>query len=218
MVRTDAHRPAEVLTKRHQRRELLADAFEFLGVLTVAVFADLEFFLIHVVARIDPDFFHPLRGFERGVGFEMDVRHHRHLAARRAHLAGDVFQVRGVNFRLRGDPHDFATGLRQTQHLRDAGRGIACVGSDHRLHADRVVAADPDISHHHLAGDPAGVLEQVRAVAQGCGRIHFCSGYKREIPPRQRLRSPAKIPRPPADRVQKSPSWPIPTPRCSGIP
>ena len=173
MVRADAHRPAKVLAQHDKRREFLADALQLFGVLRVAVFADFEFFLIDVISWIHPDFFHPLGGFERGVGLEMNIGDEWHLAASGTHFAGNVFQVRRVNSRLRGDADDFAAGLSESEHFGDAGRRVAGVGSDHRLHTDRVMGTDTDISDHHLAGQTAGVVEQVWTIAQGSGRSHF---------------------------------------------
>jgi hypothetical protein len=158
VIGADPHRATKVLAKVDQGRELLADALQLRLVLDVAVLSDLELLFVGVVAGVHPDFFHPLGGFEGGVRLEMDVRHQRHLAAGGAHLAGDVLQIRRINLLLRRDPDNFATGIRECQDLRDTGGRVAGVGSDHRLHADRVVAADADVSDPHLAGGSAVVV------------------------------------------------------------
>jgi hypothetical protein len=88
--------------------------------------------------------------------------------------------------RLGGDPHNFAASLGECEHLGDAGRRVAGVGGDHRLHADRIQATEADISDLHLAGQTALIMEQVRAVAQGRGWIHCWGSYKPEIRLRQR--------------------------------
>ena len=159
MVGSDAHGAAEIFAEFDQRGEFGTDTVEFLLILGVGVLADFEFFLIGVVAGIDADFFHPFGSFESGVRLEMDVSDERHLAACGAHLAGDVFQIRGVDFRLCGDSHHFAAGVCEAEDFRDAGGGVAGVRGDHRLHADRVMRAYADVSDHHLAGDSAGVVQ-----------------------------------------------------------
>ena len=164
VVRADPHRAAEILAKQDERCELLAYPFQLRLVLVVRVFADLEFLLVSIVAGVHADFLHPFRGLHGGVGFEMNVGDQRHVATGGADFAGDVLKVGGINFRLRGDPHDFTTRLRQIQNLADAGRRIAGVGGDHRLHADRVFPADADISDHDLTRQPPGILKEIGAV------------------------------------------------------
>ena len=173
VVGADAHGAAAVLAEADERDELVADAFELRRVLAVRIFADLEFFLIDEIARVDADFFHPFGGFESGVRFEMDVCDERHVAAGGADFAGDVFEVGGVEFRLGGDADDFAPRVRQGEHLGDAGVGVAGVRGDHRLQADGVSAAHADVADLHLAGEAALVVEEVRAVGQARGRVHF---------------------------------------------
>ena len=166
MVGADPHGAAEILAQQDQRGELLADALEFLVVLGIAVFADGELFLIGVIAGVDADFFDPFGGFEGGVGFEMDVGDERDVAAGGTDFAGDVLEIGGVGLGLGGDADDFAADLRQAQDFGDASRGVAGVGGDHRLHADRVRGAHGDVAHPHLAGRPAGVGEKVGAIGQ----------------------------------------------------
>ena len=173
MVRADPHGAAQVPAHPHQRSEFLADPVEFLGILRVAVFANFEFLFVGIVAGIHTDFFNPLRGFKSGVGFEMNVGDERHIAACGADLSGDVFEVRGVNLRLCGDAHDFASGICKRQNLGDAGGGVACVRGDHRLYAHRMTGTHADVTHHDLAGEASGVMQEVRAVSQSCGGCHL---------------------------------------------
>lgn len=159
VVRTDAHGAAEILAECHQWNELVADFFQLGFVLVVGVFADFEFLLIDVVAGIDADFFDPLGGFHGGIRFEMDVGNEGNVASGGADFSGDVFEIGGVDLGLCGDADDFATGLCKRQDFRDTGRGVAGVRGDHRLHADGVFPADPDISDHDFTGFPPRVAE-----------------------------------------------------------
>ena len=186
VVGADAHHPTTILAKLHQRRKFLANAFEFLLILSIGVLADFELLLVGVVSRVHADFLDPLGGFERGIRLEVNVGHQRHFATGGADFACDVFEVCGVDPRLGGDPHNFAASLGECEHLGDAGGRVAGVGGDHRLHADRIQATEADISDLHLAGQTALIMEQVRAVAQGRGWIHCWGSYKPEIRLRQR--------------------------------
>ena len=166
VIGADSHRATEVLAELHQWHELLADALQFLGILGVAVFADFEFLLVGVVARIHADFLDPLGSLHRGVRLEMDIRHQRHAAARSPDLANDVFQIRGVNFGLCGDADDLTPGGIQLEHFFHAGRGVASVRGDHRLDADRIAAADAHTTDRHFAGFATGIAQKGWAVAQ----------------------------------------------------
>lgn len=170
MVGADPHGAAEIFAKMDKRHKLLADALELGLVLAVGIFADFEFLFIDVVAGIDTDFLHPFRRLHGCVRFEMDIGNERHMTARGANFAGDVFEVCGVDFCLGGDAHDFASGIGQGQDLGDAGRGVAGVGSDHRLHPYRVVSPNAHISDPDLAGDSSREIQQIGAVLE-CGVV-----------------------------------------------
>jgi len=74
VVCSDAHRDAELFAQMSRAARtpsrIRSSSSAYCG---VGVFADGELLFVSVVAGIDADFFDPLRGFERGVGFEMNV-------------------------------------------------------------------------------------------------------------------------------------------------
>ena len=84
VVGSDAHRNAAFAAQPDERSEPLANPLQLRRILLIGVFDDFELLGVGVVARIDPDLLDPLRGFERGLRFEMDVRDDRHIAAARA--------------------------------------------------------------------------------------------------------------------------------------
>ena len=84
----------------------------------------------------------------------------------------DVFKIGGVTSRLGGDPDDLTTRLDQPDALLDAGLGVEGVRGQHRLHADRVVAADRDLSHRHHAGAMALVAVGISTVVERGGIGH----------------------------------------------
>ena len=108
MVRPDAHVNAALLAKVDKLRKSLANPAQLSGVLLVRVFANDEFLRIRIVAGIDAHFFHPLRGFHRGFGFEMNVCDDRYIAASVTQTFHDIFEIARVFYCWRGDPHNFA--------------------------------------------------------------------------------------------------------------
>lgn len=173
MVGADAHGAAMVLATLDERSEFGADAVEFLVILRVAVVTHLEFFLIDEVAWVDADFIDPLDGFEGGIRFEVDIGDEWDVAVGGANVAGDMFEVGGVDFGLGGEANDFAAGLGEGEDFGDAGVGISGVRGDHRLHPDGVVGAEADVTHPHFAGRAAGVAKEVGAVGQLVGVGHL---------------------------------------------
>ena len=166
MVGADAHGSAEFLAELYQRGEVLADAVELFGVLLIRILADGEFFRIGKVTWIDADFFHPLGGFECGVGFEMDIGDERDVTSGSADTIADVFQILRILFGLCGDTCDFTTCLGESENLFDASLCITGVGGDHRLHTDRVITANADVAHHDFASCPARVGEVILTVME----------------------------------------------------
>ena len=55
------------------------NTFEFLPVLGIAVFTGMKFFPVGIIARIYPDFFDMFRGFHRGLGSKVNIRHQWNL-------------------------------------------------------------------------------------------------------------------------------------------
>ena len=63
------------------------------------------------------------------------------------------FREHGSVLRLgHGDTHDLAPGLLESVDLGDRGLDIVGVGRGHRLHPDRVVAADHFVADANFAG------------------------------------------------------------------
>ena len=96
------------LAQPNQGREAFPNPLQFGGVLFIRVFDDLELLRVGVIPRVDPNFFDPLRRLHGGFRFEMNVGHDRHVAAAAAQTAHDMFQIRRVLDRRRGDSHDLA--------------------------------------------------------------------------------------------------------------
>ena len=74
--------------------------------------------------------------------------------------ADDVLQIGRVFHRRRGDAHDLATDLGQLDRLGDRRFGVHRVAGDHRLDANRIRSADADLADHHLAREPALIVEK----------------------------------------------------------
>ena len=165
VICANAHGDSARLAQLDKRRKPLADPIQLRRVLFVGVFADLEFFRVGVVARIDAHFLHPFCRFHRCVGLEMDVGDDRHIAAALAQTFDDVLEIARILHRRRGDADDLAAGVRQLHRLLDRRLGVHRVAGDHRLDANRIVSADADVSNLHLARGAAMVLKRITAIA-----------------------------------------------------
>ena len=117
----------------------------------IGVLDDLEFLRVGVITRIDPDFVDPFGRFHRRLGLEMNVGNDRHVAAALAQTARDMLQVRCVFHRRRGDADYLAASRGQFHRLRDGRFRVHGVAGDHRLHANRIFAANPDPPDLYLA-------------------------------------------------------------------
>ena len=96
---------------------------------------------------------HPHRGATRINGgedvfrLEVDVGDYRDLA-----LARDLSECVGILLSRAGHPDDVATGRGQFGDLLQRRVDVMGLGGAHRLHRDREVTADADITHHQLTG------------------------------------------------------------------
>ena len=131
VVRPDAHGGAAGLGLFHERPEFLLDPGEFLGVLFVGVFADLELLLVGVIPGIDEDLLDPLHRLHRGVGFEMDVGDEGHVAPLSTDPRDDVFKICRDLAGLGGDPDNLTTGRDEVHRFLHAVVGLARVARQH---------------------------------------------------------------------------------------
>src|SRR5262249_4675840 len=152
VVGADAQRAAELLAAAHERAEALGNALDLRGPLRVAVLAHGELLLVGEVPGVDPHLLDVLGGEQRRLGREVDVRDERDVEAAPRHLRADRRQVLRLAQRGHGETHDLAARRDEARDLRDAALGIERVGRQHRLHADRPIAADDDVADPHLAG------------------------------------------------------------------
>ena len=74
MIRSDPHGTTEFLATQNKRGKGIVQAFQFLYVLGVAVFADLEFLSVGIVARVDPDFIDVFHCFNGCLGKKVNIR------------------------------------------------------------------------------------------------------------------------------------------------
>ena len=163
VVRADAHRDAALFAKIHERRELFSNAPDLGGVFLVGVFANVKFFRVGEIARVDANFFNPLGGFQGGFGLEMDVCDEWDIAASFQKSGADAFQIARVFHGRSGDAHDFAAGFDESEGFANARVGIHRVAGEHRLNPNRIFPADggaPGLNPAGLAA--AGVVVELR--------------------------------------------------------
>ena len=160
----DAHGNPAFLAKIDKWRKALANPIQLRGVLLIGVFADDEFLGVGVVARVNPHLLDPFRSFDRRFRFEMDVGDNRHIAAALAQTLRDILKVARVFHCGCGDSNDLTACIRELDRLLDRRLGVHRVTRDHRLHTDRVVTADADVTHLHLARLAAVINKWIFAV------------------------------------------------------
>ena len=114
-----------------------------------------------VIARIDAHLVDILRGNGGHLGQEVDVGHDGRIEALVAQTADDAGKVLALAPPLCRKAHDLSPGAVDPFDLRHAGFGIVGVGVGHRLHGDRVPAADHDPPDAHLATRAATVFRKI---------------------------------------------------------
>ena len=108
MVRSDPHGAPEFLATQNKRGKGFVQSFQFLLVLEVAVLADLEFFSVGIVARVDTDFLDVLGRFHGGFRKKVNVRNQGKIEARLAYFPRDWSQGFGSPDARRGYAYDLA--------------------------------------------------------------------------------------------------------------
>ncbi len=81
MLRSDPHGTAEFPATQNKRRKGFVQAFQFLDVLRVAVFANLKFLSVGIVPRVDPDFVDVFHCFHGGLGKKVNIRNQGKIEA-----------------------------------------------------------------------------------------------------------------------------------------
>ena len=164
MICANAHCDSARLAQLDKRRKPLTDAIQLSRVLFVTVFADDEFFRICVVAWIDAHLFHPFGRLHRCIGLEMDVGDDRHIAAALAQTLYDVLKIARIFHRRRRNSNNFAARLCQLYGFLDRRLRVHRVAGNHRLHTNRIVAADSDVTHLHLARFTPVITKRINAI------------------------------------------------------
>ena len=116
----------------------------------------------------------------------MNVGHDRHVAAAFTQTAHDMLQVGCVFHGRRRDAHDLATRLRQLHRLRDGSLRVHRVAGNHRLHANRIVAADANVAQRVTSRETRRLIgKRIRAVIH-CLRLDLALPFRNKAP-RSRL-------------------------------
>ena len=98
----------------------------------------------------------------------MNIRHNRHVAPRSSQTGHDILQIGRIFDRRRGNSHHLATHRHQVERLLDRGLGIHRVAGNHRLHPDRIRAANAHFPDHHIPRRTANRM----SCGMGKGKIH----------------------------------------------
>ena len=114
-----------------------------------------------IVARVDTHLIDRI-GCDRGyLGYEMNVGNDGCRVAILAHLGHDIGQRLALALTLRCEAHNGCSGIGYALHLRHALRNIGSSGVCHRLHCNRVRAANHGRSNSYLATLSANIFCQL---------------------------------------------------------
>ena len=130
-----------------------------------------------VIARVDAHLVDILRGNGGHLGQEVDVGHDGRIEALVAQTADDAGKVLALAPPLCRKAHDLSPGAVDPFDLRHAGFGIVGVGVGHRLHGDRVPAADHDPPDAHLATRAATVFRKIHLVCDCDAKIKIIRDF-----------------------------------------
>ena len=130
-----------------------------------------------VIARVDAHLVDILRGNGGHLGQEVDVGHDGRIEALVAQAADDAGKVLALAPPLCRKAHDLSPGAVDPFDLRHAGFGIVGVGVGHRLHGDRVPAADHDPPDAHLATRAATVFRKIHLVCDCDAKIKIIRDF-----------------------------------------
>src|SRR5581483_960598 len=133
------------------RCEAFLDAAELGRVFLLGVLTNAELTRIGIVAGIDAHLVGIVGRLHGGGGGEMDVGYQRNHDSRGSELSLGFAERASILHRGRGDTHDLAAGLDQSNGLRHRGPDVLGQGGRHGLHPDRVVAPHTDSADHDLA-------------------------------------------------------------------
>ena len=163
VVGSDAHGPTESLAFQHQRRESLADAFEFLCVRCIGVLDVFESFFVGVVAGVDADLLDVVRSDFGGVGRKVDVGDKGHIVPFFMQGRRDGLQGFRFLFGRRRDPNQLASRVDHAFAFGHRFFDVHRIGSRHRLNAQGGISTKGQASNLYLTGGTALVVEPINA-------------------------------------------------------
>ena len=131
MIRSDPHGTAEFLTTQNKRRKGIVQPFQFLFVLGVAVFANLKFLSVGIVAGVDPDFVYVFNCFHGGLRKKVNIRNQGKIEARFPYFPHDRSEGFGRPDAWRGYTNDLASRFSEFNRLTDGCPSVERIGRGH---------------------------------------------------------------------------------------
>lgn len=107
----------------------------------------------------------------------MDVGDGSRAVSLLAEPCDDPLQVLGFAPSLSREAYDLAACAVDALDLCNAGFGVVGVGVGHRLHGDRVIAADGYVADAYAAGRPASEFRKIHCFT--CFRPAFARRYRK---------------------------------------
>ena len=148
----------------HQRHKTFADALNFFRIFGIGIFQLFKFFLVYIVTRIDPYFFHDAGCNFCRIGGEVNIRHQRRMISLPAQSIPDGLQIFGFFFRRGGDAHQLGSRFNAANALSNCCIGIHCIGGGHGLNAHRVMRTQQQIANLNFPGRKSFVFGEGRTI------------------------------------------------------
>ena len=147
MIHSDAHCRMMLLTDIQERNEFTLYLLQFVGIFFISIFKMFERATgINIVSGIDS---HLLAVLRRNIGSmcsEVNIGNKRSVISLCAQCGRYILHVLCLTNTLRGEAHQFASGINNTLCLLHRCLGIVSVCGCHRLDTDRIITTDSNIT------------------------------------------------------------------------
>src|SRR5665213_436105 len=160
MVGADPHGRSVFFADADQGNKAVVYPLDLILIFLVCIFDELEFFLIHIIARVHAHFFHDAGRNLGGIGREMDVCHNGRLITSFSDLVFDEEQVLRLAFAGSRNADEFGAGFYATDGLLHRGPGIHGIRRGHGLNPDGGITTDHQVAHFYRHGFQAFILRQ----------------------------------------------------------
>ncbi len=154
------------------------EPFEFLFVLSITVFTNVEFFAVGIVPGIDAHFFHVFSRFHGGGGKEVDIGNKGNVKTGRTNFFGNESKRFSCPYIGCGNSNNFTPCFRQFNGLSNGGVHIHSVSGGHGLDPHRVSTPGLNIPNRY---DPRFSSDRMKTRGAVGGRHALAYSLKKAL-------------------------------------